>query len=209
MFEKKASTQYPINELLAQRWSGRAYDTQKEVSARQIIPLLEAGRWAPSCFGDEPWRFIICNRSTNQVAWSKALDCLTEKNRCWANAAPLLIVICASTVFAQNDKPNKWGVYDTGAAAMSICIQATEMGLMAHQMGGFDADKIRTVFTIPDKIIPIAVMTVGYQLAVDSIPDDMKEREFAARKRKALGDCFFEGEWGKPVECNEILENHT
>src|SRR5690606_32607298 len=112
---------------------------------------------------------------------------------------PLLIVICASTVFAQNDKPNKWGAYDTGASAMSMCIQATEMGLMAHQMGGFDADRIRTVFAIPDKFNPIAVMTMGYQLSVDRIPDDMQEREFAARKRKVLGESCFEGEWGKPL----------
>jgi nitroreductase len=82
---------------------------------------------------------------------------------------------------------------------MSLCVQATEMGLMVHQMGGFDADNIRVEFAIPDTFIPIAVMAVGYQLPLEKIPDDIKERELAERKRKLFGDSFFSGEWGKPL----------
>lgn len=202
MFEKQASTQYPINSLLARRWSGRAYDPAREVTHEQIITLLEAARWAPSCFGDEPWRLIVCKRATNESAWQAVLECLTEKNRAWAKHAPLLVVISANSLFASNDKPNKWGRYDTGAAAMSICVQATEMGLMVHQMGGFDADKTRTAFAIPEQFTPIAMMAVGYQLPEDRIPDDIKEREYAERKRRPLGENFFDGEWGKPVSSN-------
>jgi nitroreductase len=204
MFEKKASTQYPINELLAQRWSGRAYDPDKELSEQQIITLLEAARWAPSCFGDEPWRFVVCDRHSHEASWNSVLNCLTEKNQSWAKQAPVLILICASSVFAHNDKPNRWGAYDTGAAAMSLCVQATEMGLMVHQMGGFDADNIRVEFAIPDTFIPIAVMAVGYQLPLAKIPDDMKERELAERKRKPFGDNFFSGKWGKPLADREL-----
>ncbi|MEX2354140.1 MAG: nitroreductase family protein [Gammaproteobacteria bacterium] len=199
MFEKQARTQYPINSLLARRWSGRAYDPARELAHEQIMSLLEAARWAPSCFGDEPWRFIVCNRATAEPAWQNVLECLTEKNRAWAQNAPLLMVISANTLFRSNDKPNKWGRYDTGAAAMSICVQATDMGLMVHQMGGFDADKTRTVFAIPDQFTPVAMMAVGYQLPEDKIPEDMKEREYAERKRSPLADSFFDGEWGKPI----------
>ena len=44
---KPAITQVPINETLANRWSGRAYDAAKSVSHAQIVALLEAARWAP------------------------------------------------------------------------------------------------------------------------------------------------------------------
>ncbi len=199
MFDKKASTRYPINQLLASRWSGRAYDPDKYLSGEDRIILAEAARWSPSCFGDEPWRFIFCDKSCNEKAWHKAFDCLSEGNQSWANNAPLLIIISSDTIFAHNDKPNRWGNYDTGAAAMSICIQATEMGMMSHQMGGFSTDKTRELFNIPERFTPMAMMTVGYQVNEDSISEDMKERELAERKRKPLDECFFDGEWGKGI----------
>jgi hypothetical protein len=81
MFDKKASTHLPINELLASRWSGRAYDLDKYLTSEQIIILMEAARWTPSCFGDEPWRYIICDRVRHEPSWTMALQCLTERNR--------------------------------------------------------------------------------------------------------------------------------
>jgi nitroreductase len=181
---------------LARRWSGRAYDPDKPPSNEQLVTLLEAARWAPSCFGDEPWRFIVCDRKTDPSAWRKTFDCLTEKNQSWAGNAPVLIVITAGTQFERNGKPNRWGAYDTGAAAMSLCVQATEMGLMIHQMGGFDPDRTREAFSIPEQFVPMAMMAVGYQLPEEKIPEGMKEREYAKRNRKPLGECFFKGEWG-------------
>ena len=52
--QKPAITQVPIADLIAKRWSPRAFDASKPVSQAQIIALLEAARWAPSCFGDQP-----------------------------------------------------------------------------------------------------------------------------------------------------------
>lgn len=199
MFEKKASTQYPINTLLASRWSGRAYDPDKFLSQEDIVTLVEAARWSPSCFGDEPWRMILCNKAVEKSDWQKAFECLMEGNQGWAKDAPLLIIISFDTQFGHNDNPNRWGSYDTGAAAMSLCVQATEMNLMTHQMGGFDPEKARSTFNIPDRFTPIAMMTVGYQLAKENLPEDMKERELSDRTRKPLGDCFFNGEWGKGI----------
>ena len=66
MFDKKIDTQEKIDDLLAKRWSGRAYDAIKPVSQEHIISLLEAARWAPSCYGDEPWRYIVCDKTTNE-----------------------------------------------------------------------------------------------------------------------------------------------
>ncbi|PKO52722.1 MAG: nitroreductase, partial [Betaproteobacteria bacterium HGW-Betaproteobacteria-2] len=57
--DKPALTQVPVDATIAARWSGRAYDASKAVTQEQIIALLEAARWAPSCYGDQPWRFIV------------------------------------------------------------------------------------------------------------------------------------------------------
>ena len=59
MLNKPAVTGPPIHDLLASRWSPRAFDAAKGVSRDQALALVEAARWAPSCFGDEPWRVIV------------------------------------------------------------------------------------------------------------------------------------------------------
>jgi nitroreductase len=56
MFDKPAQTSVPIHDALARRWSGRAYDARRPVSRDQLLALFEAARWAPSCYGDQPWR---------------------------------------------------------------------------------------------------------------------------------------------------------
>lgn len=193
--QKPAITQQAIHELLANRWSGRAYDADQSVSKEQVVSLLEAARWAPSCFGDQPWRYIVCNKADNLQAWQAAFDCLVPGNQGWAVNAPVLLLICADTLFGHNDKPNKWAAYDTGAATENLCLQATALGLMAHQMGGFDADKARATFNVPERYQILAMVTVGYQASVDSLSGEVKERELAARSRKPLEELFFNGVW--------------
>jgi nitroreductase len=199
MFEKKADTQVAINDLLARRWSGRAFDPERPLAREQVLALLEAARWSPSCYGDEPWRFIVCDREADAEAWHAAFACLSEGNQSWAGNAPLLMLVVASEHFRSNGKPNRWGQYDTGAAAMGLCIQATAMDLMVHQMGGFDSDRARQSFAVPDGFQPMAVLAVGYQLPVDAIPGALEERERAPRRRSPLGEHFFAGSWGRAL----------
>jgi nitroreductase len=196
---KPATTQQPIHDIIANRWSGRAYDASKPVSKEQIISLLEAARWAPSCFGDEPWRYVVCNKADNMQAWQAAFDCLVPGNQGWAVNAPVLLLICADTVFRANGKPNKWAPYDTGAATENLCLQAAASGLMTHQMGGFDADKARASFKVPERYQILPMVTVGYQAPADTLSDEVKERELAARNRQPLGELFFDGAWEKPI----------
>ena len=199
MFEKKIETQEKIHEFISNRWSGRAYDRKQSVAHKDIISLLEAARWAPSCFGEEPWRYIVCNKKTSPSAWGKAYSCLTEGNQSWAINAPVLILALANTIFSHNKKLNRWSQYDTGAASMSLCIQATTMGLMVHQMGGFSAERATELFLIPDQYISMAMMAVGYQLPKDEITQEMMERESSERQRNPLAEQFFDGKLGKPI----------
>ena len=199
MFEKNALTQTPITETLARRWSGRAYDPVRPVSCEQLLALLEAARWAPSCFGYQPWRFLIFDRHADPAAWQRAFDCLVESNRAWAGEAPLLLLATADSQFADG-RANRWSQYDTGAAVMSLSVQATALGLMVHQMGGFDAGRARAEFAVPATFDCLTMLTVGYQLPLDQIPEALKERELAPRSRREVGESFFAGAWGQAVE---------
>src|SRR5690606_18931097 len=200
MFEKAIALSSPIHDLLARRWSGRAYDPARPVAPATLLSLAEAARWAPSCFGDQPWRYLFCDKTRDRAAWDKAFDCLTPGNQSWVQAAPLLAIACCDTRFAHNGKANAWCEYDTGAASLSLCLQASALGLMAHQMAGFSADALRANFALPEHCKPLAMISLGYQLAPEAIPEELREREFAARQRAALGSRFFLGAWERPLE---------
>ena len=200
ILEKRAQTSVAIHDLIARRWSPRAFDKSKPVFREQVMALLEAARWAPSCFGDEPWRYLLWDRHRDPASWKKAFDCLAEGNQVWVKNAPLLLASIAGSQFARNGKPNRWGQHDTGAASANLVLQAVALGLAAHQMGGFDADKLREKFAIPAGCAPMAMIAVGYQADADILEEEIKERELAPRARKPLGEKFFEGTWGVPVK---------
>ncbi len=193
---KPAITQVAIDTTIASRWSGRAYDAAKPVPQEQVIALLEAARWAPSCFGDEPWRFIVWNKATNPEGWQQAFDCLVAGNQAWVVNAPLLVLVCADTLFGHNQQPNRFAQYDTGAAAENLCLQAASMGMMAHQMGGFDANLAREKFNIPAQYTVMAMISVGYPADIATLSGDTLARETAPRSRKPLSALFFDATWG-------------
>jgi len=199
MDDRKAKTLIPIHDLLAQRWSPRAYDVSRPVSSEHLAALLEAARWAPSCNGDQPTRYLIWDKARDPEGWQKAFDTLSENNKKWVKNVPLLMLSCAGSIFGHNGKPNRYGPHDTGAASMSMALQAPPLGLIVHQMGGFDAAKARAAFDIPEEYTPMAMIAVGYQASPDVLDEETKAKELKPRSRKPLEDLFFEGGWGKGV----------
>lgn len=197
--KKPASTAVPIQETIANRWSGRAYNPNKPVTDEEELALLEAARWAPSCFGDQPWRFVVCNKGKNAQAWQAAFETLAESNQVWAKNAPLLILACANTLFRHNGKPNRWAGYDTGAAVENLCLQATALRMVAHQMGGFSVDAARAAFGVPEQFELMAIVAIGHGDTPESLSDDLRERQLAPRQRLSLGELFFDGGWESPI----------
>lgn len=199
MQQKTATTSVKIHDIIQARWSPRAFAADKPVSHADLLALLEAARWASSCFNDQPWRFVVCDKSTDAQSWEKAFAILAEKNKLWAKNAPVLILAVAMQNFNHNGSPNRWAVYDTGAACANLSLQATALGLVVHQMGGFDAEKARAVFNLPSDCTPMAMMAVGYQADVEVLDEDFKASELAARSRATLQERFYAGAWGKGV----------
>lgn len=195
MQNKSANCSAPLHDIIKNRWSPRSFDPNKPIDEQTLTSLLEAARWAPSCFNDQPWRFVVCRKAEDEGAWNKLLGCLAEKNQLWAKNAPVLILTVAMHHFGHNGKPNRWSAFDTGAASVSLCLQATAMGLATHQMGGFDAEKCRELFNLPDACTPMSVMAVGYQAPATLLNDDLKQTELSERARKPLNACFYFGEW--------------
>ena len=199
MLDRPAPTTLPIHDLLKRRWSPRAFDPNRPVTREQLKVLLEAGRWAPSCNGDEPWRYLIWDKGRDPQGWQKAYDCLNENNKKWVKNVPLLMLSCAGSAFEATGKPNRWTQHDTGAASVSMALQAGAMGLVIHQMGGWDADKARAAFAIPPEYTPMAMIAVGYQASPDILDEETKAKEMRPRGRKPVAERFYEGGWGKGI----------
>jgi nitroreductase len=199
MLEKPASTSRPIHDLFVRRWSTRAFDIKRPVTREQLQSLIEAGRWAPSCNGDEPWRYLIWDRGRDAEGFQKAFDCLSENNKKWVKNVPLLMLSCAGSIFGATGKPNRWTQHDTGAASVCMALQAVAIGLAVHQMGGFDAEKARAAFGIPAEYTPMAMIAVGYQAEPDVLDEETRKKELTPRARRPLAEKFFEGGWGKAV----------
>ena len=195
MHTKPAISSVPLHDIIGNRWSPRSFDSNKAIDDPTLTALLEAARWAPSCFNDQPWRFVVCRKQEDQAAWNKLLGCLGEKNQLWAKNAPILILSVAMHNFGHNDKPNRWAPFDTGAACVSLCLQATAMGLVTHQMGGFDAELSRQIFKLPDTCTPMSVVAIGYQAEAEQLSDDLKQTELSERTRKPLHERFYFGSW--------------
>lgn len=193
--EKPAPADNPLNEVIARRWSPILFEENRPVEREKILSLLEAARWSPSCFNDQPAHYLVFDGSDSE-ALESARDCLVEGNA-WARNAPLLMLSVARDNFAFNQKPNRHAHHDVGAASENLVLQAVDLGLAAHQMAGYDADKARQAFAIPEGFTPMAMIAIGYprQQELDDVDEKTSKRELAARSRKPLGELAFAGKW--------------
>lgn len=189
--------QYPIHNLHRQRWSPRAFSS-RSVEGEKLLSLLEAARWAPSCFNEQPWRFLITTKEEPEV-FEKFLGCLVEGNRIWAAGAPIMMLTVASLYFQKNGKPNRHAFHDVGLAMGNLISQATHLGLFVHQMAGFDVEKARQVFHIPEGYEPVAAVALGYLGDPQSLPQQLREKELAPRVRRPIQEFAFSGNWKHPL----------
>lgn len=175
-------------DLFLKRHSGRTYDPSKEITQDQIQALIQAARWAPSSHNDQPWNYIICHKTWTKEAYYLALSSLKERQKRWVKDAPLLMIIVARKFHLHDGSPNYWAEYDSGASAVSMALQAVSLGLMAHQIGGFDKEKVKRDFHLPENSKPMAIMVIGYES-----PEEGPTHK--PRIRRPVEENFFLGTW--------------
>ena len=195
MIEKSADTQYPINDLLRQRWSPLAFSDQM-VEPEKLCSVLEAARWAASSYNEQPWSFIVATKD-NQGEFERLLSCLAEGNQEWASNAPVLMISVAKLHFERNGVENRHAFHDVGAAATQLAIQATANGLFIHQMAGFDVPKTREIYSIPEGYEPVAAIALSYQGDPQTLSEKLQQRELTPRSRNPLEKFVFSGAWNQ------------
>jgi nitroreductase len=180
---------HPILPLLQNRWSPRSM-TGEEISEEELMSLFEAARWAPSSYNAQPWRLIYARRDTSH--WRKLFDLMVEFNQSWAKDAAVLLVVISRKTFEHNEKPSHTHSFDTGAAWMSLALEASSRGLVAHGMEGFNYEKARKDLHIPDNFQVEAMVAIGKRAPKDHLPPDLRAKEEPS-SRKPLGQILMEG----------------
>ncbi|BAU11094.1 nitroreductase [Leptolyngbya sp. NIES-3755] len=193
LVDKVVETQYPIESMLQERWSPLAF-SDRPVEPEKLGSVLEAARWAASSYNEQPWSFIVATKD-NPEEFDRLLGCLAEGNQEWAKGASVLMISVAKMNFEKNGTENRHAFHDVGAAEANLATQATALGLYVHQMAGFDVQKAKELYNIPQGYEPVDAIALGYLGDPHQLSDRLQQRLAAPRSRKPLKDFVFTGNW--------------
>jgi nitroreductase len=171
--------EYEIDPIFLNRWSPRAF-SEKEVDDDALQRVVEAARWAPSSANEQPWRFVIARSDEDRARF---VSFLYEGNQIWAQHAPVLIAVVSRSRFTYNEKPNLTYQFDAGCAWGYLALAATENGLIAHGMAGFDREQAREVLELPEEFDAIAMVALGYRGDKEKLPEALQAREVPSARR--------------------------
>jgi nitroreductase len=178
-----------LHNMFIERWSPRAF-LPDPIADEDIKTLFEAARWSPSCFNEQPWRFVYAHQPLDL---QKFRSVLVESNQIWAGKAPLLVLAFSKKSFTQNGKPNRWADFDTGAAWMALSLQANKLGLHTHGMGGFDPGKAFAVTGMDsEEFNAICAIAIGKRGDANTLPGNLKAGETPG-DRMSLNEIIFDG----------------
>lgn len=183
------TTDYQINRIFVDRWSPRAMSGD-EIPVKDLMVLLEASRWAPSAYNNQPWRILFARRNTEH--WQKFLDLLNSENRLWAELAGVLLVFISKTTLDLDGRESRTHSFDTGAAWENFALQAFMKGYVVHGMQGFDYDRAKVDLLVPDGFTIEMMAAVGRPGNPELLPEHLQKKE-VPNGRKSLADLVSEG----------------
>ncbi len=177
-----------IEPMFTERWSSRAFESN-DLSEDQIAALFEAAHWAPSASNRQPWAFVYATDGPDRDRFNALLN---ENNSLWGPKASMIVLVFARTVDAEGKKI-RTAQFDTGAAWMSLALQAHAMGLNTRAMGGINLDAAYDAAGVSqDEFETICAIAVGTRGTDDDIPERMVKQNLA-NDRKTVGEIAFKG----------------
>lgn len=188
---------HPVHDLIRDRWSPYAFDP-RPLPAGTLRSLFEAARWAASSFNEQPWRYLVAER-TDEAEFARLMSCLMEGNQEWARNASALVITVARQTFTRNDAPNAMARHDVGQASALLTVEATHRGLVVHQMGGIFPDRARELYGIPEGYEAVTALAIGYEGEPGMVSEELQARQSGPRTRRPHAEFVFSGAWEKPA----------
>lgn len=179
---------YNIMTEIRERWSSRAF-RDLEVKEEDLMAILEAASYAPSCFNEQPWRFILASTS-EELKTMRSL--LVDSNYVWAKNAPVLIAIIAKKNFDYNNNLNRWHQFDAGTAWGYLSLEAWRRGYLTHAMGGFRKGEALKQLNIPEDYELITIVALGVYGNKENLPEELQLKDIP-NERKPLEELIYRG----------------
>jgi nitroreductase len=166
-----------LSRLIAERRSYRSLEPVN-ITEETIDILAEAARLAPSCFNNQPWRFVFVYQ---QEQLQKLFSALNSGNR-WARRASLVIAVFSEPEEDCRIKGRDYYLYDTGTAVGFLLLKATDLGLVAHPIAGFDEGLAKEILHIPEHMTVITLIIVAKRSS--GVNPDLSEKQRASEEKR-------------------------
>lgn len=149
-------------ELAKERYSVRKF-SDKKVEKEKLDLILEAARIAPTGCNIQPQRIIVLD---NEEALEKLKSCTAYHFN-----APLAILVCydKSLSWKRRFDGKDGGEIDAAIVTTQMMLETSNLGLGTTWVGSFDPAVVTSIYKLPENIIPVALLPIGYP-AEGSVP---------------------------------------
>lgn len=148
-----------ITEALYSRRSVRTFLENRPVEEAVMTELLKAAMAAPTAHNYQPWEFIAV---TEEGKMSK----IRELHKYSNYNAPAAFIVCGNSARFSNGEEAEFWVQDCSAAIQNIMLAAQDHDLGTVWLGIYPVKdymaQLQKIFGIPEGVIPMGVVLVGY-----------------------------------------------
>lgn len=127
-----------------------------------IWDLAHAASLSPSCFNNQPWRYVFV-RDPRVLA--KLYTAMTRGNQ-WTEQASMIVAVFSRPELDCVIKEREYNWFDAGMATALLILRATELGLVAHPIAGFRPDEVKPMLGIPENMRLLTLVIVGKNATV-------------------------------------------
>lgn len=161
--------------------SRRAYRSlvPVEITEGLIKDLAECIRLTPSCFNNQPWRFVFVHDHDMLLKMREALS----KGNEWVHDASMIVAVFSEMTLDCDIKGREYYLFDTGMATAFMILRATELGLVAHPIAGYNEQKVKDILQIPNDMKVITLVNVGKHS--DKIDPKLSDKQIEWEKSRS------------------------
>ncbi len=161
------------------RRSARSF-IDKPVEEEKIIEILRAGQYAPSCFNNQPWHFVILRGEE-----TKKVHGGLNRGNYWARNADVIIAVVSKKELDCISDGREYYLFSCGMAVENMLLESYHQGLAAHSILGFNENYVKNALSIPEDLRVVILIIIGYP----------GQEELGERKRKSLDEFVHYGGW--------------
>jgi len=88
-----------------------------------------------------------------------------------------------------------YAFFDTGMAVANLLLQGVREGLHTHPIAGFNPLPIKEILKLPEDVVFLTLVILGYPGDVSILSEKHKASERAARERTPLDETVSSDRW--------------